>query len=153
MWSQTSTCTIFLCASSVLCAPQTACLKALWSDRAMWYAKLRLVYLQVFWISVGRIGPHPAISLGVRGHPAVLKLLAVPAYVLTMKNVHTLSIRHLVFGCLEGNFAMRQLHVLLSRATNPQHCQLAAGTPNDLIDGTDVLKLFAGSRFEHFLLI
>ena len=70
-----------------------------------------------------------------------------------MKNVHTLSIRHLVFGCLEGNFAMRQLHVLLSRATNPQHCQLAAGTPNDLIDGTDVLKLFAGSRFEHFLLI
>ena len=48
---------------------------------------------------------------------------------------------------------MRQLHVLLSRATNPQHCQLAAGTPNDLIDGTDVLKLFAGSRFEHFLLI
>ena len=82
----------------MLCAPQTACLKALWADRVMWYAKLRFVYLQVFWISVGRIGPHPAVSLAVRGQPAVLKLPAVPACASTMKNVHALSIRHLVFG-------------------------------------------------------
>ena len=45
-----------------------------------------------------------------------------------------LSIRHNVFGCLEGIFAFGQLYVLASRVTDPLLLHLCGLPPMDLLD-------------------
>ena len=54
-------------------------------------------------------------TLNIRGEPILLQLCVVPAYALTVHKTQTLSIKHLVLGCLEGVFALGQVYVLMSR--------------------------------------
>ena len=40
----------------------------------------------------------------VAGHPVMLQLCTVPAYALTIHKMQSLSVKHVVRGCLEGVF-------------------------------------------------
>jgi hypothetical protein len=56
------------------------------------------------------------------------------AYALTNHKVQSLTIKHNVYGCLEGIFAQGALYVLLSRVTDPQKLHLVGLPPRDLLD-------------------
>ena len=73
-------------------------------------------------------------SLATKGAPVLLQLPVNPAYGLTVHKVQSLSIKHLVLGCLEGVFALGQVYVLFSRVIVPLNCQLVGMPPSDLID-------------------
>ena len=62
-----------------------------------------------------------------------------------------MSIKHLVIGCFEGVFALGQVHVLVSRVTDPQNFVIVGVSPKDLLEdiaaallgrGVDVDKYF-----------
>jgi hypothetical protein len=51
-----------------------------------------------------------------------------------MHKTQSLSIKHLVAGCLEGVFALGQVYVLTSRCTDPQNYCLIGVPPKDLLE-------------------
>ena len=72
--------------------------------------------------------------VNIPGQPVLLQLPAVPCYALTVHKVQSLSIKHIVRGCLEGVFAQGQIYVLVSRVTDPRNFELLGLPPADLID-------------------
>ena len=66
------------------------------------------------------------------------QLTVQPAYCLTTHKAQTLTIRHDVNGCLEGMFALGQLYVLWSRATDPTLFHAVGLPPADLLDDVAV---------------
>ncbi len=53
-------------------------------------------------------------TLRSRGEPVILQLPLVPCYALTIHKTQSLSVKHIVRGCLEGVFAFGQVYVLVS---------------------------------------
>ena len=73
-------------------------------------------------------------NLAVSGEPVLHQLCVVPSYALTIHKTQSLSIRHKVYGCLEGVFAQGQVYVLWSRCTDPRNFHLVGVPPKDLVD-------------------
>ena len=72
--------------------------------------------------------------LSSRGHPALLQVPVAPANALCVHKCQSLTIRHIVQGCLEGFFAWGQFYTQASRAVDPQNYQLIGLPPADLVD-------------------
>ena len=70
----------------------------------------------------------------VPGAPVQIQLGVVPAYALTVHKTQSLSVKHIVQGCLEGVFAQGQVYVLISRVTDPRNFHLLGVPPIDLIE-------------------
>ena len=83
-------------------------------------------------------------TLAMRGEPIMLQLCVIPAYALTIHKTQSLSIKHLVVGCLEGVFALGQVYVLTSRVTDPRNCLLCGLPPKDLWEDVSQAWLRAG---------
>ena len=72
--------------------------------------------------------------VAVPGQPVLLQVPVVPCYGLTVHKTQSLSIKHVVRGCLEGVFAYGQIYVLVSRVTDPMNFQLIGMPPADMMD-------------------
>ena len=83
-------------------------------------------------------------NLAVRGEPVLLQLCVVPCYALTIHKTQSLSIPHIVRGCLEGVFAQGQVYVLASRCTDPANFHLVGIPPADLLDDVKAAWAKAG---------
>ena len=53
-------------------------------------------------------------TLRSRDEPVILQSPLVPCYALTIHKTQSLSVKHVVRGCLEGVFAFGQVYVLVS---------------------------------------
>ena len=80
----------------------------------------------------------------VRGEPVLVQIPVVPCNALTIHKTQALSIKHDVFGCLEGVFAQGQVYVLFSRVTDPKNLMLVGVPPFDLVDDVAIAWEKAG---------
>lgn len=70
---------------------------------------------------------------------------------MTVHKTQALSIKHDVYGCLEGVFAQGQVYVLISRVTDPQLLRLVGLPPSDLFDDVCAALLTSGVDLEEWL--
>ena len=63
-----------------------------------------------------------------------MKTISPIAQGLTVHKTQSLSILHLVLGCLEGVFAQGHVYVMVSRVTDPANFALCGLPPKDLVD-------------------
>ena len=68
-----------------------------------------------------------------------------------MHKTQALSIKHRVFGSLEGVFAQGQVYVLISRVTDPANFCLVGVPPSDLVDEVYAAVKAAGMDAEAWL--
>jgi hypothetical protein len=83
--------------------------------------------------------------------PVLVQLPLLPAYAMTVHKGQSLSIMHVVHGCLEGIFAHDQMYVLASRVTDPQNFRLVGLPPMDLLQEVVDAWLVAGLDLEKCL--
>ena len=79
------------------------------------------------------IPARPQVLKGEAG-TSMVQVPLQPAYGLTAHKVQSLTIKHIVRGCLEGIFAQGTIYVVTSRVNDPRNYQLIGLPPKDLLD-------------------
>ena len=69
-----------------------------------------------------------------RSQPGLVQVPLVPAYALSIHKSQSLTIRHVVKGCLEGIFAHGHAYTMTSRSTDPLNFEFVGLPPADLLD-------------------
>ena len=80
-------------------------------------------------------------------------MLITTIHIVTLKGSQdaSASIMHLVFGCLEGVFALGQVYVLISRVTDPKNFMLVGVPPKDLLEPIALELLANGIDVDKYL--
>ena len=69
-----------------------------------------------------------------RSQPGLVQVPLVPAYALSIHKSQSLTIKHIVKGCLEGIFAHGHAYTMTSRSTDPLNFEFVGLPPTDLLD-------------------
>jgi hypothetical protein len=81
-----------------------------------------------------------------RSQPGLVQVPLVPSYALSIHKSQSLTIRHIVKGCLEGIFAHGHAYTMISRSTDPMNFEFVGLPPADLLD--EVAAAWAACGFD-----